>query len=119
MNTSEVWAKCRQCGTELKQSDQNCPKCGSTQKVHEVKCTDTVVVGDVISKVRQKRKGFRKFMVEMITRWRPSGDPKLKNGIHEDRIIDKEKKEYHQVCRDAKTGKITHEEHEPLSHHNN
>jgi len=35
MNSDEVWAKCQQCGTELKQGDKVCPKCGSTKKHFE------------------------------------------------------------------------------------
>ena len=28
----EIWAECQRCGTELKQSDKQCPKCGCTKK---------------------------------------------------------------------------------------
>ena len=49
--------------------------------------------------------------------WKSSGDPLLKDGVYEDRIIDRNKDEYHQVIKDAKTGKILHEEHEKLSKH--
>lgn len=39
----EIWAKCQQCGTELKQGDKVCPKCGSTKK--DVERTGHAVVG--------------------------------------------------------------------------
>lgn len=49
--------------------------------------------------------------------WKPSGDPKLPEGIYEDRVIDRDKNEYHHITRDVITGKITHCEHERLSEH--
>jgi len=49
--------------------------------------------------------------------WKQSGDPLLKEGVYEDRIIDRNKDEYHQVIKDVRTGKILHEEHEKLSEH--
>jgi len=58
-------------------------------------------------------------LAEVITnRWKRSGDPKLKHGVREDRVIDKETDEYHHITRDARTGEITHEEHETLTEHN-
>ena len=51
-------------------------------------------------------------------RWKRSRDPKLPNGVWEDMVIDREKDEYHHITKDAKTGEITHEEHERLSEHN-
>jgi len=38
MGSDEAWAKCQQCGTELKQGDKVCPKCGSTKKHFERTC---------------------------------------------------------------------------------
>ena len=49
--------------------------------------------------------------------WKKSGDPRIKDGVYEDRIIDRRKDEYHQIVKDVETGKILHEEHEPLSQH--
>lgn len=117
MDNNEVWARCGECGTELKPSDKQCPKCGSTKKAYEREARVTVGIKVVETRATQKRKGYRYFMKQMISRWRPSGNPKLKNGVQEERIIDKEKDKYDQVVKDAKTGKITHEEHEPLSQH--
>lgn len=39
MDSKEVWAKCQQCGTELKEGDKVCPKCGSTKKVFDEKAS--------------------------------------------------------------------------------
>jgi len=117
MDNNEVWARCGVCGTELKPSDKQCPKCSSTKKAYEREAFVRIRVKVVETRATQKRKGVKGFMKQMISRWKRSGDPKLKNGVQEERIIDKEKDEYHQVVKDAKTGKITHEEHEPLSQH--
>jgi len=117
MSSKEVWARCRDCGTELKQDDKQCPKCDSTRKSYEVEAIVKIGVS-VSSKVKHKRKG-KGTLIEMISNcWKRSGDPKLKNGVREDLVIDRENDEWHQVVKDAKTGKITHEEHEPLSKHN-
>jgi hypothetical protein len=58
-------------------------------------------------------------LVKMIfNRWKRSGDPKFQDGVREDLIVNKEKDKYDQVVRDARTGEITHEEHQRLSEHN-
>lgn len=118
MNSNEVWATCRDCGTELKQEDKQCSKCGSKRKSHIVHLSDKVGVSDS-TKLVHKRKGIRRPLAEIITnRFKHSGDPKLKNGVRENMVIDREKDEYHHITKDAKTGKTTHEEHERLSEHN-
>jgi hypothetical protein len=114
---NEAKCKCKHCGTELPISHTGpCPKCGKSGKVHEVSIRDTVVLHDGIN-IRQKRKGFGKFMVESIQGWFSSGDPKLKKGVHKVRIVDRENEEYHEVVENAETGEIIREVHEPLSHH--
>jgi len=118
MSSNEVWATCGDCGAELKQSDKQCPKCGSTKKAYQKKAS--VPIGLVLSgKSVHKRKGIKRPLKEIIfNRWKRSGDPELMNGVREDRTIDRENDEYHQVVKDAKTGKVTHEEHQQLSEHN-
>jgi len=114
---NEAKCQCRHCGTELSLSHTGpCPKCGKSGKVHEVSISDAVVLHDSIN-IRQKRKGFGKFMIESIQGWFPSGDPKLKKGVDMARIVDREKKEYHHIVKDVATGEVIHEEHEPLSQH--
>jgi predicted amidophosphoribosyltransferase len=117
MENNEVWARCGQCGEELKQSDNHCPKCGSTKKAYKRECVASIGVKIGETRATQKREGFKGFMKQIISRWRPSGDTKLKNGVHEERTIDREKRVYDQIVKDAKTGEITHEEHEPLNQH--
>lgn len=115
---NEVWARCRDCGTELKQNDKQCPKCGSTRKAHEVQLSDEVTVSDSM-KLVQKREGYKEFMVKIISRVKHSGDPKLKGcvgeKVKEEMVLDKQKDWKDHIIRDAKTGEIIHEEHEPLS----
>lgn len=118
MDSNEVWATCGECGTELKPSDKQCPKCGSTRKAYERKAS--VTIGVVASgKSVHKRKGVKRPLIEIIfNRWKRSGDPKFKNGVREDRVIDRERDKYHHITKGAKTGEITHVENEPLSEHN-
>ena len=117
MSSNDVWARCRDCGTELKQDDKQCPNCNSTRKSYDRKAI--VRVGTSVStKVKHKRKG-KGTLIEMISnRWKRSGDPKLRNGVREDMVIDREKDEYHHIIKDATTGEIIHSEHEPLTKHN-
>lgn len=117
MGSDEVWAKCQQCGTELKEGDKVCPKCGSTKKAFDREASVAIGVRIVETRATQKRIGFHRFVKQMISRWKRSGDLRLENGVQEETIRDKEKDWYDQVVRDAKTGEITHEEHEPLSKH--
>jgi hypothetical protein len=110
--------KCRDCGTNLTSEDKQCPKCGSTRKVYDMSVTDGFVAGDSIG-VKQKRSGYKRPITESVSnRFKKSGDPKLKDGVREDISIDRVNNKYDQVVKDAKTGKIIHEEHEPLSRHN-
>lgn len=122
MSSNEVWARCGDCGTVLKQSDKQCPKCGSTKKAFERKAFTAIGLKVVETKAKQKRIGFNKFMKQMISRWKRSRDPKLKGSVgeevQEEITVDKEKDSYDHVVKDAKTGEIIHEEHEPLSQHN-
>ncbi|MFC2045286.1 hypothetical protein ACFLUH_01230 [Chloroflexota bacterium] len=116
MSDNEVWATCGDCGTELKQSDKQCPECGSTKKAYSKEVS--VKIGlSVSTRIKHKRKGMGT-LIEMINnRWKRSINPTLKNGVREDMVIDREKNQYHHVVKDAKTGEIIHEEHEQLSKH--
>lgn len=116
-NSIKCW--CRHCKTELEPSHTGpCPSCGKTGKDCRVVVKTTIGIRTGIT-ARHKRKGFRKFMAEMVSRWRPSKSPELPNGVQEDRVIDKGRDEYHHIVRDARTGEVIHEEHETLSEHKN
>lgn len=118
MSSNEVWAKCGDCGQELKQGDKQCPKCGSTRKAYERKASVAVGIKVVKAEAKQKRRGFSRPIREMLTRWKRSGDPRLKGlPVEEERIIDREQDSYDKVIKDAETGEIIVEKHENLSQH--
>ncbi len=114
---NEVKCWCRNCGTELPPSHTGpCPKCGKIGKDCKVIASAVVEIHSSM-KVRQKRKGFSKFIREIIQGRFLSVSPKLKKGVDKVRIIDKEKDEYHETVIDASTGEMIHETHELLSQH--
>ena len=114
---NEVECRCRNCGIELPPSHTGpCPKCGKTEK--DCKVTASVTVGISNSfRARKKRKGIGKFVIEILQGWFPSKSPALKKGVYKERIVDKEKNEYHETVEDAKTGEVIRDIHEPLSQH--
>jgi len=115
--SDEVKCWCRHCGIEVSHSHTGpCPECGKSGKDCKVSLSSTIGIRSSI-KVRQKRKGFGKFIYESIHGWFPSGDNKFKKGVEIIRIIDKTKYEYHHTVKDIATGKVTHDEHEPLKNH--
>ncbi len=115
--TNEVKCWCRHCKAELPLDHEGpCPKCGKSGKDCKVSAHDVVEIHNTI-KVRQKRKGFRKFMKETLQGWFPSVSPKLKKGVDKVRIVDKEKNEYHETVKDLATGEVIRNIHEPLSQH--
>jgi hypothetical protein len=81
-----------------------------------VTTTTTLVISSNL-RARKKRKGVGRFTKEILQGRFPSGDPKLKKGVDKVRIVDREKKEYHEVIENAETGEVIREVHEPLSQH--
>ncbi|MBA7481409.1 hypothetical protein ES707_16879 [subsurface metagenome] len=117
MNSNEVSARCGECGTELKQNDKWCPKCGSNKVIFHKSVGGNTLRPQGSLRARKKQKGFSKFVVEVVKGWFPSRNPKLTDGVHKERIVDRENNQYDEVVKDAKTGEITHKKHEPLSEH--
>jgi predicted amidophosphoribosyltransferase len=119
MENNEIWAMCGECGTELKESDKLCPRCGSTKKAYKRKTLLGVGVKIVETRVTQKRRGYRDFMKKMISRWKRSRDPRLKGcvgeKVKEELVFDKEKNWKDHVVKDAKTEEILHDEPKPLN----
>jgi DNA-directed RNA polymerase subunit RPC12/RpoP len=107
---------CQTCGTELSPEASLCPKCGSRLRRVVKVVSEDIQVKESLS-MRHKGKGFRRFMLEVIQGWFPSKHPKTSDGVDKLRIIDKERDEYHEVVKDAVSGEIIHEKHEPLSQH--
>jgi len=108
---------CQECGRELESDQKPCPFCGSVNRDIKVALKEGIVIRENL-KARQKRKGFRQFIREIIQGWFPSRD-KMKHpeGVEKIRIIDKEKDRYQEKIKDVKTGKIVRDIKEPLSQH--
>jgi hypothetical protein len=108
---------CRHCKKELPPSHKGpCPYCGKIGKDCKVTTTTTLVISSNL-RARKKRKGVGRFTKEILQGRFLSGDPKLKKGVDKVRIVDREKKEYHEVIENAETGEVIREVHEPLSQH--
>jgi len=118
---NEAKCHCNNCGIELPVTHKGpCPECGKTGKDCKVSVSAGLSIkARVNSKARFKqwKEGFKKFAKEVLQGWFPSGDPRLKNGVDKVRIIDKEKDEYHETVKDAITGEVIRDIHEPLSQH--
>jgi hypothetical protein len=109
--------KCADCGTDLTQEDKQCPKCGSTRKAYTMVATVKIGIS-VSTEMKHRRPGVKRPLHESVSnRFKKDKDPKLTNGVCEDVSIDRVNDKYDQVVKDAKTGKIIHEEHEALSRH--
>ncbi|MDO9579266.1 MAG: hypothetical protein Q7J06_01680 [Bacteroidales bacterium] len=87
-----------------------------TPNLFEINVSDTINFRESIG-IKQKRLGFKGFLIKIFQGFKSSGDPNLPQGVDEQMIIDREKNEYHQIVKDNKTGKVLHEEHVPLSQH--
>ena len=115
--TAEVQCWCRHCERELPLSHTGpCPHCGNTGKDCKVTVTSAVAISTRF-RARLKRKGIGKFVRETLQGWFPSKDPALKKGVHKERIVDREENEYHETVKDATTGEVIRDVHEPLSQH--
>ena len=110
MNSTKYF--CQNCKKELKSNQEPCPSCG-----FKMVFSSDEGQGRESLELRQKQKGFKKFMKEIISGWFPSRNPKLKNGVQKERIIDKQQNEYHETVKDERTEKVIREVHEPLSKH--
>lgn len=112
---------CPSCKTPLmvieakKDEESFCFKyaCGHAWKGFTLK--DSFSIRELV-KIKGVRKGFG-MVRKTIQGWKPSADPKLKNGVEFYMDVNVEKNEYHQIVKDDKTKKVLHEEHEPLTEH--
>jgi len=115
--TAEVQCWCRHCKLELPPDHTGpCPRCGKSGKDCKVNLSAVARIHGSL-RVRKKREGFGKYSIEISQAWSPSDDPKLKNGVDIERIVNRDKKEYHHIVKDGATGEVIHEEHEPLEQH--
>lgn len=67
---------------------------------------------------RQKCKGFKKFMIEILQGWFPSRDKaKFPKGVQKTRVIDKKSNRYQEKVSNAATGEVVEDKDEKLSEH--
>ncbi len=77
MGSNEVWATCGDCGEELKQSDKQCPRCGSTKKAFGKKASVAIglkasasYVHEGLRKDEEKDSGSRYLeQLDRVKRW--------------------------------------------------
>ncbi|MCX5995975.1 MAG: zinc-ribbon domain-containing protein [Chloroflexi bacterium] len=110
---------CTKCGKEIEPNQKPCPFCGCSEaKIVAVMSDDTVEAKET-SKLMERRKGFKRPIREVIQGWFPSISSRFKKGVDKVRVIDRENDEYHETVKDASTGEVTREVHEPLTQHRN
>jgi len=106
---------CSKCGTE--KENLFCPSCrAETPSDINISVSETIKVRDSL-RTRKFGVGIKKFLGEFLGGWFPSSDPKLPDGVHKSRTINREKDEYHEVVKKYDTDEVIHEIHEPLSKH--
>ena len=117
MTTTKYY--CQKCEKELRANQKPCPFCGCKNRDIKVCISETLKIRESL-KGRQKRAGFKKFMIEFLQGWFPSKDKKkFPEGTERTRVIDKEKNRYQERVKNIKTGKITRNIEESLSQHKN
>lgn len=107
---------CSNCREPLKAEDKQCPRCECKNRDIEVTIDGKITLKGVF-KIKFKPKGKK---VTHITKkgWQDSKNKdKFPEGVDILMKIDRENDIYRQIIRDRKTGKIVHEEDEPLSKH--
>ena len=115
INKPETVKKCRECNSN--KTTEFCKICyKDTQTMLFATFIDTLIVLDSIG-IKVKEKG-KKVHHKILSGSFSSGDLMLPKGVDQTRSIDIKNDRYDQVITDRNTGKIIHEEHEPLSVHN-
>ena len=108
---------CQNCRRELNEDQKPCPYCGSVRRDIKVEIKEEIKIRESL-RGRQKRKGFKKFMVEFLQGWFPSKDKKkFPEGIQQTRLIDKKNDKYQKKVIDEATGEVVIDKDEKLSEH--
>jgi len=107
---------CEKCGLHKGKFESGvpCNSCGSVNPVIHITINDTGAGREKLG-IKCRSDGVGRPLVELV-----SGDDLHRNtGTWREirRVINREKNEYHEVIKDATTGEILHECHEPLSEH--
>lgn len=64
MSTNVV--RCRDCGTELKPNDKQCPKCGSTRKSYNVEISDRLILQDSMQVQQIRGYEFEDYLFQLL-----------------------------------------------------
>jgi len=108
---------CQNCKKELLENQKPCPFCGCENRDIKIAISETIKIRESL-RGRQKRKGFKKFMVEFIQGWFPSRTrEKFPEGVQKTRVIDKEKNQYSEKVIDQVTGQVMEDKKEKLTEH--
>jgi len=108
---------CQNCKRELNEDQKLCPYCGSVKRDIKVEIKEEVKVRASL-RGRQKRKGFKKFMIEFLQGWFPSKNKsRFPDGVQKERVINKESDRYQEKVTDATTGAVVVNKDGKLSEH--
>lgn len=106
---------CSRCGS--KKETIFCNTCRMDTPSHiQISISETVRLLPNL-RMRTMKARSKKFLTEFLSGWFPSVTPKLPDGVHRSRIVNREKDEYHEVVKKYGSEEIIHECHEPLSRH--
>lgn len=111
---------CRNCNKRLSEKFIYCPYCNFRGRDIRMLARDVINVGESSFKMRAKRRGFPKFVYELVRRYKSSVSKNLPEGVYENRVINKEKNLYDQTVYKViggKIGRVMHKEKEKLSRH--
>ena len=108
---------CQNCKKELKENKKLCSYCGSMKRDIKVEIKEKIKIRASL-RGRQKRKGFKKFIVEFLQGWFPSTvKTKFPEGIEKSRLIDKKNDRYKEKVTNKATGKVVVDKDEKLLEH--
>jgi hypothetical protein len=115
INNQDVF--CAICELPKENGSKFCNKCQKeTPDLFKVSVAETLKSREAIM-IKQKRLGFKGFLIKKFSGYKPSGDPKFPEGVDINMTVDVENNKYDQVVKNNVTGEIIHEEHKPLDKH--
>lgn len=101
---------CQNCKRELAENETPCLSCGETKRIFTVTAEDTITPNTSLG-FKQKRPGYKRPILEGVSRIKESRDPKLAGQkVHEEYSTDRIKNVWNQVVKDLETGEIIEQE---------
>jgi hypothetical protein len=109
---------CQNCKRELNEDQKPCPYCGSIKRDIDVEMKREEIKSRDSLRGRQKRNGFKKFMIEFLQGWFPSkNESRFPDGVQKERVINKEGDRYQEKVTNATTGAVVVNKDGKLSEH--